>query len=135
MDKSTFKEKILSKVWVGGFLGFFGFTKLFIPEIESYFMFMFFIFFAWYWNIKIDGEIVDERLLENKLKASSYGFGVSFLVIYIIIILLNSYTINFFPFLESIEARYDFLTAIVVLSLALGVNLTSYLTYKYEVQD
>ena len=135
MNEKTFREKLLSKIWIGGFLGFFGFTKFFLPEIESYFMFVFFIFFAWYWNNKIESGVVDERLLENKLKASSKGFGITFVIIYLTMILLNSATRYIFPFLNTIEARYDFLTAVVSLSLALGVNLTSYLTYKYEMQD
>lgn len=75
-------------VSVLGFLGFLGF----LPKSNgdaNYFFFIFFSFFSWYWWAKIEKEVIDERLEMNIRKSKSYLSGISFLLAFFILFLLD----------------------------------------------
>ncbi len=137
MKTKTFRQKFISKAWVMGFMGFLGLLGFIFPVEGSFILifFSFFGFFALYWESKVDDEIVDERLLENKYKAGSKAFNTAFVIIWIVAILMNSYTINFFPILNNPQAKYNCLLMTIGFSFAIGLNLNAYLLYYYETKE
>lgn len=137
MKTKTFRQKFISKAWVMGFMGFLGLLGFIFPVEGNFFLlfFSFFGFFGFYWESKINVDVVDERLLENKYKAASKAFNTAFVIIWIVAILMNSYTINFFPILNSPQAKYNCLLMTIGFSFAIAINLNAYLVYYYETKE
>ncbi len=136
MKTKTFRQKLMSKAWVLGFLGFLGLLGL--VNSKSSFAFIFFglfSFFSFYWDSKIDFGIVDERLLKNQYRASSTAFTIAFIIIWFAAVILNTGLVNLFPFINSLQAKYNCLLIAIAFSYAIGMNLNSYLVYYYETKE
>ncbi|WP_315115286.1 DUF3796 domain-containing protein [uncultured Clostridium sp.] len=117
------------KPWMGvsGLLGFLGF--LYFPLNEPVFLafFSFFGFFSFYWEGKLAKELPDERLYENQQKASKIAFRLGFAIIVVSMVLIG----NFWGSKEPAKA-YALLNAVIAVTFAISLNLSTYLAYKFD---
>lgn len=105
-------------------------------DTSSWFLFFaFFGFFAWYWEYKLQEGVEDERLTENRLKATSKAFNISFLIVWLGAVFGNTLMIRIFPLLADISNRYNYVMILIALGFALGLILRSYLTYRYDTKE
>lgn len=117
-----------ARPWTGifGLFGFFGFTYFISHQIPFLTFFGFFSFFSYYWWGKMAGEMEDERLRENKQKASSFALSLSIAILFAGTVLIG----NFFT--DQIERAYALTVLLIALTFAVAINLSAYLTYRYD---
>jgi len=120
--------KIRSSMGILGLLGCLGFIAIAFKEPTFFTFFGFFGFFSWYWYGKLDLEKSDERLVANQLRATNTATRVTFGFVFAGMIISGNY-------IESVEIAYSVLICIVSLGFAAALNLTAYLTWKYEQEN
>ncbi|WP_275400822.1 DUF3796 domain-containing protein [Enterococcus faecium] len=120
------KKELTNKSWLIGFLGFLGFLGL-KGEPNLFLFFAFFGGFQYIWLYKL-GTNYDERLIENRNKASIKAFQIALIFGLIANIILSFMYIDY-------EMLYKGSLIIFSLTFAIGVNSWSYLTYKYDKED
>lgn len=123
------QHKFLIKPWMGvlGLLGFLGF--LFFPLKEPFFLtfFCFFGFFSFFLEGKLAKELLDERLRNNRQKASGIAIRLGFTVVFISMILIGNIWGS-----ENPAKAYVLLNAVISITYAFSLNLSAYLTYKLD---
>lgn len=121
------RRKIRPSMGIAGVMGLMGFLGIGTGQPTFFAFFGFFGFFSWYWWGKLAQEPWDERLTENQLRATNFamqfGFGFIFAAMIISGNLISS---------DNPTLAYSVLIAIVSLGFAAAMNLTAYLTYKYD---
>lgn len=110
-----------------GFLGLFGLISFPLNEPVFLLFFSFFGFFSFYWWGKLNGEIRDERMIENHLKAFNLSQRVGFSIIFIGAILIN-------VFLNNISINHKYVSILILIAIAISTTniMTAFLTYKYD---
>lgn len=123
------RKKLSIKPWMGSFgvLGFMGFLYFIFKESFMLIFFGFFGFFSFYWDGKLETELSDERLRENQQRASKIGISVGYTITFISMILIGNYWGKRDPVIA-----YNLLNAIISISFAISLNLSSYLAYKFD---
>jgi len=120
------KKALTEKSWLIGFIGFLGFLGINgVPTM--YIFFAFFGGFQYYWWHKL-GTMEDERLIENRNRAGTLAFRITFCFG-----LLSSILISFVS--QDYEFLYKAEIIILALTFALGANLWAYFTYKFDMGE
>ena len=110
-----------------GLLGFLGFLSIALNEPTFLVFFSFFGYFSYYWESKFANEIPDERLNENRRKAQQIALKAGTFVIFAGMILIG----NLFGSKDPAKA-YAILVALISLAFAAAINLSAYLTYRFD---
>ena len=122
---------VRSSMGILGIMGFLGFLGITLNQPTFCAFFAFFGFFAWYWWGKLaKEECYDERLIENKLKATIIATRYCFGLVFGLMIFSGNMIGDDNPALA-----YKLLIIIVSLGFAMANNLTAYLTWKYDQED
>ena len=114
-----------------GFLGFVGFWSYSAFHIVSPFVFFtFFGFFGFFYEGKMSNTLMDERYVENKLRAELTAHRVMRAIVFLTLILFGRGAL-----LGGLE--YTLIAVLIVLSLtvALDLFLSEYLLYRYDRED
>lgn len=129
MKENMIFGRITPRPWMGifGLLGFMGFVWIPFNEPTYVVFFGFFGFFAWYWEGKLAKEMADERLNENRNKATQISYQTVFAIVYASMILIGNLVGPKDP-----AKAYLVLNAVVALSFAFSLILAAYLTYRYD---
>lgn len=111
-----------------GFLGFAGFWSY--PahqDVTPFVFFLFFGLFGFFYEGKLSNTFMDERFLENRLRAQHTAMRVGFGLLFLVLILAGQGR-----FLGSLE--YSFIALLIAVSLVLGLVLflSEYLLYRYD---
>ncbi len=133
-EKRNFTRKLNPKLGLLGLLGVLGFGGFWTYSISGIvFPFLFFIFFGlfgFYFEGKMSGTFMDERFRENATRASLKASNISFVMIFIALIVLGQ---------GKLFGNFDYtLIAILItvsLILALRIFLAEYLLYRYDYDD
>lgn len=114
-----------------GFLGFLGFWSYpAIQDATPFCFFLFFGFFGFFYEGKLSNTFMDERFLENRMRAQHTAMKLGFSVIFLAVVIIGQGKL-----LGSLE--YNFIALLIVLSLVLGLVLflQEYLLYRYDHDD
>lgn len=114
-----------------GFLGFLGFwTYGAFRDITPFIFFAFFGFFGFFYEGKLSNTLMDERYVENKLRAELTAHRVMRAIIFLTLILFGRGAL-----LGSLD--YTLIAVLIALSLtvALDLFLSEYLLYRYDHSD
>ena len=114
-----------------GFLGFLGFwTYGAFRDITPFIFFAFFGFFGFFYEGKLSNTLMDERYVENKLRAELTAHRVMRAIIFLTLILFGQEAL-----LGSLD--YTLIAVLIALSLtvALDLFLSEYLLYRYDHSD
>lgn len=129
------QKKIRKYEWLLGFLGFAGLYGMFDNNPPEILFFAFFGFFSRFWDYKFQNEIEDERLIENRYRATSVAFKSSFSIVLLIIAVGCTILRALVKPLRSLENQYKFILAVIAFGFAFAMLLTSYLTYRFDKKD
>ena len=111
-----------------GFLGFLGFwTYRDNQMIFPFVFFVFFGFFGFFYEGKMSNTLMDERYIENKLKAQNTANKTTITILFVALLVLGQGR-----FLGSLEYTLIALVITVALVIALGIFLSEYLLYRYD---
>lgn len=111
-----------------GFLGFAGFWSYPVhQDVTPFVFFLFFGLFGFFYEGKLSNTFMDERFLENRLRAQHTAMRVGFGLLFLVLILAGQGR-----FLGSLE--YSFIALLIAVSLVLGLVLflSEYLLYRYD---
>ena len=133
-EKRNFTRKLNPKLGLLGLLGVLGFGGFWTYSISGivfpFLFFIFFGFFGFYFEGKMSGTFMDERFRENATRASLKASNISFVMIFIALIVLGQ---------GKLFGNFDYtLIAILItvsLILALRIFLAEYLLYRYDYDD
>lgn len=133
-EKHNFARKLNPKLGLLGLLGVLGFGGFWTYSINGivfpFLFFVFFGFFGFYFEGKMSGTFMDERFRENATRASLKASNISFVMIFIALIVLGQ---------GKLFGNLDYtLIAILItvsLILALRIFLAEYLLYRYDYDD
>lgn len=145
MSNSTkYTRKIDPRLGLFGFLGFLGFFGIITYRLEHvYFPFVFFSFFGFfgfYYEGKMSLTMMDERFLQNKLRADRKACSICFYTSLITMMLTNvaetawvwfANTLN----LQVSEMKLMFITIVLAFGFGLAAFLSKYLLYLYDHED
>ena len=122
------KQKRL-KSWMGAFglLGALGFLYFVFRDPFFTTFFCFFGGFSIYWEAKLAKEMQDERLVENRYKASKIALQSVFIAVFCIMILIGNVLGSTNP-----AKAYVILNATIAIAFAAILNLSAFLTYKFD---
>ncbi len=111
-----------------GFTGFLGFWTYSVDKtIFPFGFFMFFGFFGFFYEGRMTHVFMDERYLENKLKAQNTAGRISLSIIFIAMLLLGQGRL-----MGSLEYTLIAFMIVVALAIALQMFLREYLLYHYD---
>ncbi|MBR4670362.1 MAG: DUF3796 domain-containing protein [Butyrivibrio sp.] len=111
-----------------GFLGFMGFwTYKTSGLVFPFIFFAFFGFFGFYYAGKMSDTLMDERFYENQAKAEKKANKITFIMIWLALLITGNYLAQF-----NIEYAFIALLILVSLAFALGFFMSQYLLYKYD---
>lgn len=128
--KKNQKIAIHPAMGIFGLLGGMGLLGFMLDQPTFCGFFGFFGFFSWYWWGKLAKEPWDERLIENQLRATNLAMRLCFGLIFACMILSGNFIGSHNP-----QLAYPILISIVSLGFATAMNLTAYLTWKYDRED
>lgn len=128
--KNKQRRKIPPAMGLLGLLGFMGVLGIEFKEPAFFSFFGFFGFFSWYWWGKLSKEQWDERLVANQLRATNNAMSLCFGFIFAVMVISGSLIGSRDPALA-----YSILVSLVSLGFAAALNLTAYLTWKYDRED
>lgn len=127
--KST--RKLNPKLGLLGFLGFFGLLGFWTYHIDKtifpFAFFIFFGFFGFFYEGKMSDTFMDERYLENKMKAHFTANKIALAIIFLAIVTLGRGSL-----MGNLEYTLIALLIIISLSIALELFLSEYLLYHYD---
>lgn len=141
---SKYTRKISSRLGLLGLLGFLGFVGLATyRHSQSFFPFVFFGFFGFfgfYYEGKMSATLMDERFLQNKLRAESKAYSLCSGISFLALMLTNVAEVVWVQLagalaLQVSEVKLMFLTIVLALAFALGIFLSQYLLYHYDRED
>ena len=119
--------------WLGitGFLGFLGIPVYLMEQhVWPFFFFIFFGFFGFFYEAKMSETLMDECFLEEKrraqLTAYKTGFGLFWIVTWVIAVVGNRFSTDVIALIFSISSP---------LIIALVMFLNHYLVYKYDTEE
>lgn len=127
-------RKLNPKLGLLGFLGFFGCLGFWsygaFREVFPFIFFVFFGFFGFFYEGKMSNTLMDERFVENKLRAEAAAHHVTQAVLLLTLVLAGRGAL-----LGNLE--YTLVAVLIVLSLALALDmfLGEYLLYRYDCAD
>lgn len=131
-DAAAQHTRTVNPKW--GFLGLFGFagvlgfwTYRVDGTIFPFLFFVFFGFFGFFYEGKMSHLLMDERYMENKLKAQARADNIALGLIFLEVLLFGQGKL-----LGSGEITLAALVAAVSLSIALCIFLREYLLYRYD---
>lgn len=114
-----------------GFFGFFGFLGFLTYRTDKtvfpFVFFLFFGFFGFFYEARLSNTIMDERYLENRMKAQLAANKLALGIIFFATVILGQGRL-----MGSLE--YTFIAYIIVVTLALALEtfLSNYLLYRYD---
>lgn len=129
------QRKIKKHEWVLGFLGFMGLYGFLDDNPTAILFFAFFAFFSRFWDYKLQNEVEDERLIENRYKATLIAFKSSFSIIWLFAVFGCTVLPRLLEPLNIIENQYKFLLSVIAFGFAFAMILASYLTYRFDKKD
>ena len=141
---SKYTRKISPRLGLLGLLGFLGFAGLATYRLSQGFFpfvfFGFFGFFGFYYEGKMSATLMDERFLQNKLRAERKAYslcgGISFLALMLTSVAEAVWVqLAGALALQISEVKLMFLTIMLALTFALGSFLSQYLLYHYDCED
>ena len=141
---SKYTRKISPRLGLLGFLGFLGFAGLATYRLsQSFFPFVFFAFFGFfgfYYEGKLSATLMDERFLQNKLRAEHKAYSLCGGISFLALVLTSVAEAVWVPLagaldLQVSELKLMFLTIVLALTFALGIFLSQYLLYRYDHED
>lgn len=114
-----------------GFLGFLGFWSY--PthqDVTPFFFFLFFGFFGFFYEGKMSNTLMDERYVENKLRAELAAHRVTVAALFVTLLVVARGAIRG-------NLEHTLIAVLIVLSLtvALDLFLSEYLLYRYDQAD
>lgn len=111
-----------------GFLGFLGFWTYRVDQtIFPFVFFVFFGFFGFFYEGKMSNTLMDERYIENKMKAQNTANKTTITILFVALLVLGQGR-----FLGSLDYTLIALVITVALSIALEIFLSEYLLYRYD---
>lgn len=114
-----------------GFAGFLGFWTYSVDQtIFPFWFFVFFGFFGFFYEGRMSGTLMDERYLENKLRAQTTADRTAFALLFVAATILVQGRL-----LGSLDYTLIALVITVALSFALNLFLREYLFYRYDHDD
>ena len=128
-DNTT--RMISPKLGLLGFAGFFGFLGFWsysaFGDVTPFIFFSFFGFFGFFYDGKMSSTFMDERFVENKLRAELAAHRVMRAIVFLTLLLLGRGAL-----LGSLE--YTLIAVLVALSLAFALDLflCDYLLYRFD---
>lgn len=114
-----------------GFLGFLGFwTYGAFRDITPFIFFAFFGFFGFFYEGKLSNTLMDERYVENKLRAELAAHRVTMAALFVTLLVVARGAIQG-------NLEHTLIAVLIVLSLtvALDLFLSEYLLYRYDRAD
>lgn len=128
--KNNQQRKIHPAMGILGILGGLGILGFIFKEPIFCSFFGFFGFCSWFWWGKLSKEQWDERLVANQLRATNKAMTACIVFIYAGMILLGNFISS-----HNMALAYPLLISIVSLGYAIALNLSAYLTWKYDRED
>lgn len=117
-----------------GILGVLGITGpiayYFTGETYTLGFILFFGFFSFYFQGKMSNQLIDERYIENNMKASSIAFWTGLTMILLSILISIQYLEGY-----SIKVAYHFLIGAASLTFGITLTLYQYLIYKFDLKE
>lgn len=117
-----------------GFFGFFGFLGFWTYSVDKtifpFIFFMFFGFFGFFYEGKMSNTFMDERFLENRMKAHMTADKTALAIIFFTVIILVQRR-----FMGNLEYTLIAIIIMVALSIAVDVFLGEYLLYRYDYNE
>ena len=127
-------RKLNPKLGLLGFAGFFGFlgfwTYNVFYQVYPFIFFSFFGFFGFFYEGKMSSTLMDERFVENKLRAEVAAHRVTQSIILLILLVVCRGAVRG-------NLEYTLIAVMIALSLtyALDLFLSEYLLYRYDRAD
>lgn len=127
-------RKLNPKLGLLGLLGFLGFGGFWTYSVNGsvfpFLFFTFFGFFGFYFEGKMSGTFMDERFRENAARASLKASNLSFVILFIALIVLGQGKL-----LGNLD--YTLIAILITVSMifALRIFLAEYLLYRYDYDD
>lgn len=114
-----------------GFAGFLGFWTYGVDKtIFPFVFFVFFGFFGFFYEGRMSGTFMDERYLENKLRAQATANKTTVALVFLATLILGQGKL-----MGNLEYTLIAFLIVVSLSIALGMFLSEYLLYRYDSDD
>ena len=133
-NEESMTRRISPKLGFLGFLGFAGFLGFFTYSVDQtvfpFLFFIFFGFFGFYYEGKMSDTFMDERFLENKMKAQLNADKIALAIIFLGAILFGQKR-----FMGNLDYTLILLLIVISLGLALNIFLGEYLLYRYDHED
>lgn len=127
-------RRLNPKLGLLGFAGFFGFLGFWtydvFYQVYPFIFFSFFGFFGFFYEGKMSNTLMDERFVENKLRAEAAAHRVTQIIILLILLVVSRGAIRG-------NLEYTLIAVLIALSLtyALDLFLGEYLLYRYDCAD
>lgn len=116
-----------------GFLGFLGFMGFWAAPAEkavgSFLYFCFFGFFGFFYEGKMSDTLMDERYVENRMRAQLNAHKAAVNIIFLALLVLGG------GFMGNVEFSLIAFEIIVALAIALDLFLGEFLLYRYDYDD
>ncbi len=114
-----------------GFAGFLGFWTYGVDKtIFPFVFFIFFGFFGFFYEGRMSDTFMDERYLENKLRAQATANKTTVALVFLATLILGQGKL-----MGNLEYTLIAFLIVVSLSIALGMFLSEYLLYRYDNDD
>lgn len=128
---SPFTRTVNPKMGFFGFFGFFGFLGFWTYHVDKtifpFIFFMFFGFFGFFFEGKMSNTYMDERYMENKMKAHMKANQTALTIIFLAVLILGQGRL-----MGNLEYTLIAVIIVVSLSIALEVFFYEYLLYRYD---
>lgn len=133
--KDTYRTRKLNpKLGFLGMLGFAGFLGIWSYQANSdvfpFIFFGFFGFFGFFFEGKMSNTLMDERYIENRIRAQLRAYRTGFSLTEITLIASSSSWL-----FQTNDSKLLFITISLSLSYAFVVFLAEYLLYRYDSKD
>ena len=128
--KNNQRRKVHPAMGALGIFGFLGLLGFALNEPVFCSFFGFFGFSSWFWWGKLAKEQWDERLAANQLRATNKAMTACFAFIFSGMVLLGNFIDS-----QNTALAYPLLISVVSLGFAATLNLTAYLTWKYDREE
>lgn len=131
LEETNTTRKLNPKLGLLGFAGFFGclgfWTYGAFHQVYPFIFFSFFGFFGFFYEGKMSDTLMDERFMENKIRADAAAHRVTQIIILLILLLVSRGAL-----LGNLE--YTLIAVLIVLSLTFAADLflSEYLLYRYD---
>lgn len=128
-------RKLNPKLGFLGILGFAGFLGLWSypanNDVFPFIFFSFFGFFGFFFEGKMSNTLMDERFIENRMKAQLQAYRIGLFLAFITLLSVCSGDRLF----RTNDSKLLFITIALSLSFALAIFLEAYLLYRYDSKE